>query len=565
LSSLAILRRPLLPTLLLTKNDASQYSFNHFTSTYDFRLRQLVVEPPFSNVGGKFTMKLTSQNASNSASNTILSNIEEGNEIEVSIGKTNGTKEKVFLGTIEDIEITEPSKHFMDVTLSGPDWGSDILKNRVVNGSWVQDKIPDGSALDTTDNKVLIDQIIKDLLQKTGSYPVNDVTVEDQGVIVNSANIILPTIRLSSFICNFEYLDDKISEIDAIAGSTHYIDANRNFKMYQLLASSSIAPADFLLTDDYNDPVALGWNQDKVGLIGPKTKIKRTIENTKRRLFGLGGDQTELKQKQETDSSSDSLEVLYRGMKFQPSHRILDTVWVYVSKTGSPQISLDIDIIEDLNGEPLGTVLRSLSEEPERITASPRWIPFKINVDVNTTKPYWIVLLRNDGGDASNHFNWHHDAGSSSTNASSSDAQVWTVNTSSKGYMFRAYTASPVLTAIGDNISPFTGKAYRESVIRQPDITEVELMTHLIIGESKTLFKKKQIISMPIYAPNTLLTTGQKVRVRKQLSGFTLDSGTDGNGDFIIGNIKYMFDSTPDLATGTLWYDIEAARFVPWN
>ena len=90
-------------------------------------------------------------------------------------------------------------------------------------------------------------------------------------------------------------------------------------------------------------------------------------------------------------------------------------------------------------------------------------------------------------------------------------------------------------------------------------------MSQLLFGESDTLFKKKQILSFPIYAPNNLLKTGQKLRVRKQLSGYTIDSGTDGNGDFVIGNIKYAFNSSKDLSTGTFWYNVQCARYVPWN
>jgi len=56
-------------------------------------------------------------------------------------------------------------------------------------------------------------------------------------------------------------------------------------------------------------------------------------------------------------------------------------------------------------------------------------------------------------------------------------------------------------------------------------------MTQLLIGEGDTLFKKKQIFTFPIYAPNSLMKNGMNLRVRKQQSGFVVDTGTDGNGD----------------------------------
>jgi hypothetical protein len=61
-----------------------------------------------------------------------------------------------------------------------------------------------------------------------------------------------------------------------------------------------------------------------------------------------------------------------------------------------------------------------------------------------------------------------------------------------------------------------------------------------------------------IYAPDTLLRTGQNIRIRKQASGYTFDA------DFVLSEIEYIFESSEDQQTGTFYYQIEASRFTTY-
>ena len=96
-------------------------------------------------------------------------------------------------------------------------------------------------------------------------------------------------------------------------------------------------------------------------------------------------------------------------------------------------------------------------------------------------------------------------------------------------------------------------------------VRENNLLKYLLTVENKNALKKKEILKCQVYAPDTLLQTGQKIRVRKQTSGYVLDSGTDGGGDFILGSIEYIFESSDNGSTGTFYYDVELARFVTFN
>ena len=163
------------------------------------------------------------------------------------------------MGVVENWEIREDTKDYMELTISGPDWGSDILKNRIVTGQWVQKRDNTG-ALDSTDTEVTIAQITHDLLTMTSNYPAADITAEDQGVIVPAvASLEGGDIQLSVFNANYEFLDDKLHELDEIAGTIHYIDPDKNFVQKYPEDSASSAATDILLTDDNTDATAIAW------------------------------------------------------------------------------------------------------------------------------------------------------------------------------------------------------------------------------------------------------------------------------------------------------------------
>ena len=126
MSSLTITKRPLLPVIVITKDDLTSYTFNPHIGTFDFRVSSLTFTPPYDNVGGSFNLSIMSSDATNSNMNTFLNNVNEGNELTISLGKTNATSTLIFRGIIERKEINESQKTFMSVTLSGPDWGSFI-------------------------------------------------------------------------------------------------------------------------------------------------------------------------------------------------------------------------------------------------------------------------------------------------------------------------------------------------------------------------------------------------------------------------------------------------------
>ena len=106
-----ITKRPLLPKITIQKT-SGVYTFDPLSSTFDFRVGSLTVKPAFDAVGGTFSLNIIGSSGTNAQMNTILSNISEGNEVTIWVGKTSATLTKIFLGVIEEIVIDESNKNF---------------------------------------------------------------------------------------------------------------------------------------------------------------------------------------------------------------------------------------------------------------------------------------------------------------------------------------------------------------------------------------------------------------------------------------------------------------------
>lgn len=560
-----VTKRPLLPKVTLTKNDASTYVFDPISGspTYDFRLLSLTCSPAFDSNGGFFNMVIAAADGTNSAANTILTNISEGNEVLIAVGKTAATN--VFRGVIEYINIIENSKNFMAIELSGPDWGSDILKHRVVNGAIVQAKAANGVDLDATDNAVLIQNIAQRLLgwdyntlaNERSWYPASDVSAIDQGITISSANFKSTGIRLPQFYANMEMLDDKLSELDAAAGTIHYVDVDKAFILKDP-GDNSGAAATILLTDDTADSVASTWDTTKLGYIAPGASYKKSVEHHNRRIYGVGGDNLLLDQKQETDSASSPTftggAVQWLGMKFTPTQLQCEKIGVKLSKQGSPTADIIMTLIENNGTTPTGSTLKRLSKPPAAIGTTADWHYFTVTEELNTAKSYWVVIEGN--GDASNYYKWHHDNLDTATSATSTNGSSWTLTSTPNrfGYTFRQYYTTPLLTTYPASGLASTDKHFHEYVIKRPDITQRQHMEIIVNNEATNMTRRKEIFKGRIYAPDTLLQTGQAVRIRKQASGFVVDD------EFIIGQIEYVFEA----GLNQLYYNIEAATFTTY-
>lgn len=554
-----ITKRPLLPVITIQKT-SGVYTFNSFTSTFDFRVGSLTVKPAFDAVGGTFSLNIIGSSGTNAQMNTILSNISEGNEVTIWVGKTDASKVKIFLGVIEEIVIDESNKNYMSVTLSGPDWGSDLLKNTVVNFQFDQKRLNTG-AVNTGDDSTSILNLINKILNDTQSYPAgaaDGITAVSKGLVYDATTVIPISFQLPTFNARFEFLDDKLQELGSLGLAYHYVDPDKKFHMYQESFSTTATPATILFTDDVNDVTT--WNSGKVGLIAPNSSFKRTLEHHKRRVFGLGGLSAEIDKENTTTSSYTEMSTNYIAQRFTPDKTTLSKINIWISKTGTPTQDLVLELRDDSStgtSLPTGEVLRSISKNKNILAGETDGVAqissFEMNEEVTSGRNYWIVLMKN--GTSSLHtFNWHKDALDTGTSATSADDQTWALTTTPNrfNYAFQAFIGNELIAVSKDANMTSSSKHNHEDVIRKSELIDKDLLKHLLVQENKTAHKKKEIFKCQVYAPDTLLTTGQKIRVRKQASGYLVD------GEFTLGQIEYVFE--PDV--GTFYYEVELTRFV---
>ena len=561
-----ITKVPLLPVITIEKT-SGVFTYNPFISTFDFRVGMLSVKPAFDAVGGTFSLEIIGATGTNAEMNTILSNISEGNEVTIWVGKSNATKTKIFLGIIEEIVIDEQNKNFMQVTLSGPDWGSDILKNRIVNYQWDQRRNSDGT-VDTADDSTSIINLVTSLLQDIQSYPsgsIDSVTAVSQGITIDATKILPINYQIPTFSARYEFLDDKLQELDDYGLSYHYVTPDKVFVMSQLGISTTSAPATILFTDDANDSTS--WTLGNVGLIAPGSSFKRTLEHHKRRVFGLCGLSSTLDQQNTTTTSNSTMASVFKAQRFTPTKTTLSKINLYLSIIGTPTSDLILELRDDSasgTSLPIGEVRRSISKN-KNILSGPNGttatiVSFEMNEELTPGRNYWIVVMQN-GTDASNCFRWHRDALDTGTSATSTGDVTWDLTTTPNrfNYAFQAYLGNELIAVSKDPNLTSSSKHFHEDTLRKSDIIDDAVLKYLLTQENKTAHKKKEIIKCNVYAPDTLLQTGQKVRIRKQLSGYLVD------GEFTLGSIEYVFESSEEQSTGNFYYACELTRFVDFN
>ena len=553
-----ITKKQLLPVITIAKT-SGVYTYNPFTSVFDFRLISCSIRPPFDSVGGIFDIEISGGTGINSEMNTILSNISEGNEVTFWVGKTDASKTKIFLGIIETIIIDENNKNYMSVKISGPDWGSDLLKNRVVSFQFDQ-STTDTGAVDNTDDSTTITNLITKILSDTQSYPTgaaDGITPVSQGLVVSAANILPIDIQIPTFSARFEYLDDKLQELDDYSLSYHYVDPDKNFIVKQL--NTSTEQVTVLFTDDVNDSIL--WVSGNVGLIAPNSSFKRTLEHHKRRVFGLGGLSSSVDQSNTTTTLNTELASNYIAQRFTPSKTTLSKINLWLSVIGTPTADFIMELRDDYNNLPVGEILRSVSKNKNILTTGTATIvTFEINEELTPGRNYWIVCMKN-GSDVSNCFRWHRDALDTGVSAISTDDVSWNLTSTPNrfNYAFQAFLGNELISTSQDPNLTATSKHFHEYVIRKPEIINDHAIRILLTQEDKTLHKKKEVMTCSVFAPDTLLHTGQKVRVRKQQSGYLVD------GEFTLGQIEYIFESNDEGVMGSMYYNVELARFVDYN
>ncbi len=96
---------------------------------------------------------------------------------------------------------------------------------------------------------------------------------------------------------------------------------------------------------------------------------------------------------------------------------------------------------------------------------------------------------------------------------------------------------------------------YSESVIRKPFIRDYQSMNWILAQETYTLFRYKEVFRCKVFSPDTLITPGQKVRIRKQLSRYRFDA------NYVVSDITYNFQADEQGAVGSFTFDLTGTLY----
>lgn len=560
--------KPFLPVLeILDENGIRIYTYNHFTGLKQFTLVRAQFSPQYLGTAGIFQLKIRD------TSGTMLSNVRRGTRVRFYVGVDNGTKTMLMLGMVLGAKVETVNSNLAYLHLRGIDWGSAILNNRVTNFYWKQRLLSTGQ-VDTSDNSTTVFQILKDMLTNPNCYPAGT-TPAQQGVFVADSNIAVGSaIQLPAFTTSFEFLSDKVRQLGQLAiNAFGYVDATQTFHFRRPAETDS----GILLTDydkdltSYNYQVA---NPTKVGLISARTpsSLEFTIDDYKRRLFGIGSGIDTL-ESQNTDTTTYDDLTQWRAQKlWNPTvgspQSIVNTkaslIGVYISKVGTPPLGdLKMRLMEDNGGQPTGSEVKEVKVPTEDISAGGASVVYFdfTGENLNSAKDHWIVL-QSQGADPANNVRWHRqvaNSGSVYTHASSPNGTSWTVSPAGQagayGYAYQ-YWYTRELASISEHLTDLPQAVMFEDVLRQPDITNNALMSQFLETAKESAFKEKWVYRCTVRSPTTLLQNGQKVRIRVVRNPlFNFDYP-----DWVVSDLEYIFESTPENQTGNFWFEAAFTR-----
>lgn len=578
---MTLTKRPILPVIKIYKypDDGSYHEFNPFTPTFNFRLLHAQIKPSFDNTGGEFFCTITSSDGTNSAALTLLNTVKAGNPIMFSIGKTSSTEDILF-GLIESIEIEEPSRALMRLSLHGLDAGTTITMGRVGTLYREQQKDTDGKtplASDTSTN-------LKNLffaalgLNPDGTSGAKDALIIDQlnastGVVrvcdqdyllsfpLDQSNIIDTGRSVPVFSASGQRIKAILDDIDALGNTIHYFTPDKKL-VYVPAGTPPPNATETLITDNPSDSL-INAPYTNYGLImqNPAPTITYTLEEHRVRLYGFddGSGQTDTTTSKETNSSSQTITTSYYAQKFTPLYRNCSAIALYISRSSTvPTPPFAFELVEDLSGNPSGSLIASGQKPGGSISNTLGWHYFPVNKNLNTGKAHWIVVYPpNDG---SNSYSWGKDAAATGTNASSTDGATWTVNTSSFNFNFRIdFTDASIYEWHGYGSAPTsTTRHFWEDVVKNPTLYNQNTMRQYIQSQFEKSSKQKIIFKCSVYCPDTALKPGQLVYVSKTQSGQTL------TGFFTVGNIEYVFEGGDFGATGNFFVNLTLTQFATY-
>lgn len=477
--------------------------------------------------------------------NALDPNVGNGNKVIIQIGDTQASLTNFVAGFVRYVDIERPDTGAKEVVLHG--FTNPIrTEERILNMVRIANRLGNGVDPDTTDNTMKASEIFKDCFEDVDCYPIGGpllpfTTGGIQDISEKLASIKEPLVPMKQVL-------DHVANA---TGSIYAIDGADVVKLhYPSLLHSGITIRDTDNPDGVAPEATTGY------FVGPWkfTKSIRKQDGFANRFYGRGGNKFLL----DIDKSSDSTQIEchsnFRAIQFSPTAPRLNAISVILSRVGTLSSDIQGEIRLDKSSAPTGEVVGTFEIFKDLVNTTATTIN-RVNISMTdkrlqVDKPHWIILKKQ--GDASNHFRWHHDNGTTGRNAFSSTGSSWTVNSNSFTLSHRTYWSRRILFEASSSVS-IQKYGVTEDVVDAPWIQEYQDMDKLLTSllkfssQQKVLFEPRRV-----FAPTTPIVAHKLIRIKDTLSGIDIDAE--------VKSVKYDFKADDGLATH--YVDLEPLGFL---
>lgn len=447
-------------------------------------------------------------------------NVGEGNHVYISIGATQPTLIPYVAGFIREVDVDRLDTGVLEYVMRG--WTNPIrFEELLVNYFRFANRAANGEDPDLSDTTVQADELFKAVIESIDVRPFGGPLV---GFTTSGVQAI--TEKIVSIKQPFVTMKEVLDRIAETVGAIYGVDgSNDAFLRYATLEHSGITIRD-------SDPAGVVVPEATNGYFVGPWRYKRSIRKSDgfaNRLLGRGGTQMHLDVDEWTDNGQDEVYTVDRAMQFVAKAPSLDVAGVILSRTGTIADDITGEILYDDADSPTGDIVAGFTifkDLLNNVTVGQATGISRLNISMHkgsmqVGSKYWIRLKLQ--GDASNHYRWHHDNGSSGRNATY-DGVSWTVNPSSKTYTHRTYCSRRVIMTWSHPVS--TNKyGVTEQPVDAPWILEARAMHSYLDGLGRyTSQRKLKFEPRTIYAPTTPIFSGKLVRLIDSKSGLDIDA-----------------------------------------
>jgi len=473
-----VIASPLLAEVKITDNTPTQ-------RTFGTGLLEAFISISAGNLGSRAEIKVDNDDG------TFDDAFDEGGDVEIRIDKSApATGTLIFSGILERIEEIEPVKGASTIRFGAIDH-SWILLERLINTAYhvADETLEDGTSIDT---------IVKDLVTKDEVLLAFQMGI-DEPLGITTTNVQSYDQKIKHIVFPKMPVSDCLKQLADLSLSSFYLDTSKDLHFFQdesIVSTIALLDADIIQISKLKD--------------GTNLKTGITVDGADLLVNDIS---------QTLATGNVSLHTNFLADEFTPGEASINGIAARMEKVGSP--------VSDLKGEikvdgPSGTtpqggaVLSLFSIAKERVPlgplpASPEGFSFFDAIgDLETDRKYWIIFFKT--GDVNNTYKWHHDSGTTKTNATSADGITWSVSSTSHDFAWFTKVLQSLTVAHYDTAAIAKFKL-REMAINDPSIVEEETAEHLVTGLARLLAKSKRTLTIKAFPTDTPLVPGELIPV----------------------------------------------------